>query len=291
MLYGALPHSEQRKGETSQWLRKLLSFTSRSDSHEGAQSISADCEVERIIAILSVDDTLGSTYASASSSDSFDSLHSNVSGSRAGLTSVGISSRKDSAKKSLIGRVMMQQLHYLIPSTATAFHLLSPGYPIKHHLSANNDSCISALTRNKCAPLLPEAVLVDVEPSPQGSRSRSHSVDPGTRVEQIIASPAPSSVDNLYGLDQSTKNSAHCNTIRYRRIGDSRLTFLNCSAADFLLLNQSKPLQHLSPSKPSKARRSLQHILLERVSKLLILNKFISYILYFVTIFMKNLYL
>jgi hypothetical protein len=82
----------------------------------------------------------------------------------------------------------MAKLHYLVPESVTAFHL-----------------------SRACMPLLPGAVLVDLEPSPPDSRSRNHTLDPGTPME-------------CSGTDTN---------FAYRRLGDARLSFvgLNLAAA------------------------------------------------------------
>lgn len=74
-----------------------------------------------------------------------------------------------------------RQLHYVIPESATKFHI-----------------------NRECKPYLADAMVLDVEPSPSNSRSRNLSRDPGTMVEGSI-------------VDMNFK---------YRRVGDTRLTFL-----------------------------------------------------------------
>lgn len=78
-----------------------------------------------------------------------------------------------------INKMFMTQLHYVIPETATAYHL-----------------------NKNCKPLFKNGKLINIESSPTSSRSRKHCKDPGTRVESI-------------------------NDCFYRRIGDSRLTFIS----------------------------------------------------------------
>jgi hypothetical protein len=74
------------------------------------------------------------------------------------------------------------RLHYLVPESATSYHLRGATVP----------------------PLLSHGTLIDIEPSPRDSRSRNHTLDPGTLVEGSITNP----------------------TFTYRRLGDQRLTFV-----------------------------------------------------------------
>lgn len=76
----------------------------------------------------------------------------------------------------------LAKMHYLVPESATAFHLARPS----------------------AKPLLAQGLLVDIEPSPRDSRSRNHALDPGTLVEASTTDP----------------------TFVYRRVGDTRLTFI-----------------------------------------------------------------
>lgn len=85
----------------------------------------------------------------------------------------------------------MRLLHYVVPESATRYHL-----------------------SRECKPYLPEAMLLDIEPSPANSRSRNLSRDPGTLVEGSM-------VDTMF---------------KYRRVGDPRLTFLGvdvCTATKY----------------------------------------------------------
>ncbi len=66
-------------------------------------------------------------------------------------------SGRDSTRQS---HKLVQQLHYVVPESATAYHLSS-----------------------KCRPLQKGFVLTDVEASPITSRSRNITLDPGTRIE------------------------------------------------------------------------------------------------------------
>jgi hypothetical protein len=74
------------------------------------------------------------------------------------------------------------RLHYLVPESATGYHLRGTTVP----------------------PLLSHGTLIDIEPSPRDSRSRNHTLDPGTLVEASITNP----------------------TFTYRRLGDQRLVFV-----------------------------------------------------------------
>jgi hypothetical protein len=74
------------------------------------------------------------------------------------------------------------RLHYLVPESATSYHLRGTTVP----------------------PLLTHGALIDIEPSPRDSRSRNHTLDPGTLVEASTTTP----------------------TFTYRRLGDQRLVFV-----------------------------------------------------------------
>jgi hypothetical protein len=83
------------------------------------------------------------------------------------------------------------ELHFMAPVSATNYHLQLKG------------------KRNST--LFPGGSLVEVEPSPKMSRSRTLPRDPGTRVEVTADGD------------------------KFRRIGDMRLTFLQCDANALLL--------------------------------------------------------
>lgn len=88
------------------------------------------------------------------------------------VNKVAIIGGKDAVK-------FIHQLHFVIPPSATSYHL-----------------------SKQCTTLLPHGKLVDVETSPQRSKSRRLPKDPGTRVET-----------NAQG------------DMLFRRVGDERLTF------------------------------------------------------------------
>jgi hypothetical protein len=64
------------------------------------------------------------------------------------------------AVRPIIAKQIMRQLHFMIPTSATKYHLQS-----------------------QCKPLFKGGILYEVEPSPSKSRSRNLRPDPGTRVE------------------------------------------------------------------------------------------------------------
>lgn len=83
----------------------------------------------------------------------------------------------------IISRNYMQRLHYIVPKSATQYHL-----------------------KESATTVIPEGYVLGMESSPFDSRSRLESMyDPGTRIET-----------NANG------------TIEYRRIGDKRLSFVQC---------------------------------------------------------------
>lgn len=104
-------------------------------------------------------------------------------------------------------RKFFQQLHFIVPTTATRFHLQLP-----QQFPSNPKS-------NRAGTIFPYGQLLNIEGSPQKSRSRSLPIDPGTRLEMT-------SDGDLY-----------------RRIGDMRLTFIQCEAESyFLSTNESNML-------------------------------------------------
>lgn len=105
-----------------------------------------------------------------------------------------------------VSKRFMRQLHYMIPESATQFHM-----------------------QRYCLPLLPQGKLFDIESSPANSRSRKLWTDPGTRIESngITRTNRFFQLSNTSHTPHTSLN--HKDELLYRRIGDPRLTFLQFS--------------------------------------------------------------
>lgn len=95
----------------------------------------------------------------------------------------------------MCGRDVHNSMHFLIPESATEYHLLP-----------------------ECKPIIKGGRVIRTEPSPKDSRSYKTFPDPGTLVEQ-----APIKYDNY---SSATNSPVEDYVFRIRRIGDERMSFV-----------------------------------------------------------------
>lgn len=131
----------------------------------------------------------------------------------------------------------VRQLHFIVPTTVTRYHLQLPQQ--QRSIATGN----ATVRQRWSLSTHPETLtvggrLIHVEPSPENSRSRRHPVDPGTRYEQTQEG------------------------FPYRRIGDLRLSFVQCDVAETLLSHECNK----DVCNPSWTRSMLWDLLLDRVS-------------------------
>lgn len=132
----------------------------------------------------------------------------------------------------------IRQLHFIVPTTATKYHL-----QLRQELQHRSPDSDATALRRWSLSTHPETLtaggkLICVEPSPENSRSRRHPVDPGTRYEQ-------------------TQDG-----FPYRRIGDLRMSFVQCDVAETLLSQE----YNKNGSSTCWTRSMLWDLFLDRVS-------------------------
>jgi hypothetical protein len=208
LLYGTLSAPSSRGSSDYSSGKNLLSWAFPSTS--GTADSALVFSIARTIQIINFTDYNSSTHPSLSSLNSFSSLNSTD-----------------------FMKVFMKKLHYLLPITATAYHLTN------HKSWSQFFSSSSAGNHNPIEPFFQRvSELINVEPSPADSRGRKHfKVDPSTRVERIpIASSSYHT--GLYKMEKD---------FYYRRLGDPRLTFLQYDYDFHLFTRRMKDFQNYVP--------------------------------------------